>query len=284
MKKYVLAVIIILIIAAGGILAVRHHTKTQTPTKVAFQGSYVALGDSVAAGVGLSDPTDSSACDRTNQAYANTVASNLNYRLTNLACSGATLPAGIIGSQNVNNLMAPTQLADLFALPKPKLLSLTIGANDAGWTTIIASCYTGECGSVADTAGVNARLAVMGNNLKTALTQIQTHYGDAVPHVVVTGYHQVFPATTGSCADLTGVDAAEQAWGRQQQAALNATIQSVVSSFSFAVFAPVDFTGHELCSSSSWVQGLGDKEPYHPTADGQAEYARQVVAASKTFK
>ena len=284
MKKYALGIIVILILAVGGILAVRHHTKTQTPTKAAVQGSYVALGDSVAAGVGLSDPSDSSACDRTNQAYANTVAAGLNLKLTNLACSGATLPAGILGSQNVNNLMAPTQLADLFALPKPNLISLTIGANDAGWTTVIASCYTGVCGTSADSAGVNARLAVMSNNLKTALAGIQTHYGASVPHVVVTGYHQVFPVTSGSCADLTGVDAAEQAWGRQQQAALNATIQSVVSGFSFAVFAPVDFTGHELCSSSSWVQGLGDKEPYHPTADGQAEYARQVVASSKTFK
>jgi methionine synthase II (cobalamin-independent) len=98
----------------------------------------------------------------------------------------------------------------------------------------------------------------------------------------VTGYHQVFPAVgVAGCSDLTGLDAKELAWGRQEQAALDAAVKQAVQRYDFAQFVPIDFSGHELCTADSWVQGTTGREPYHPTAAGQAAYAKQVAEALK---
>jgi lysophospholipase L1-like esterase len=268
------------IVAVGGAVAVfwpRHTAVAPAAPKQA----YVALGDSVAAGVGLATDSDSSACNRTDESYPHRVASSRNLALTNLACSQATLAAGVVGAQDVNKLMAKPQLDQLFARAKPQLITLTIGANDAGWIGIMTKCYTGACGMPADTAEVARRLAAVDAGLRQALAAINTHYQTKPPRVVVTGYHQVFPATVASCVDLTGVDAAEQAWGRQQQTAINDMLSRAVGAFSFARFAAVSFAGHELCTADSWVQGTGEKQPYHPTEAGQKEYAKAVTAAVK---
>lgn len=281
MKKQLLVVIPLLaVIFVVSIMT--HHTapkQVQLPSQ-----AYVALGDSVAAGVGLKYDSDSSACDRTDQSYSHIVAARLNLKLTNISCSGATIGAGISGQQNVNNLLATPQIDQLFTQPKPQVVSLTIGANDIDWTSIITKCYVGVCGSDDDTSAVNAHLNVLTTNMSDVLSKIGDHYGKNVPKVIVTGYHQVFPSSAANCADLTGIDANELAWGRQQQANLNTTIQAVVQKYHFAVFVPINFTGHELCTTDSWVQGIGDKQPYHPTAAGQIEYANEIVSAVKAFK
>jgi lysophospholipase L1-like esterase len=283
-KKVIIAIVTICVVGLLIGTLIGHHPK-KTNTASSQKLSYVALGDSVAAGLGLETYSDSSACDRTNQAYPDLVAKTLNLKLDSLACSGATLSTGILGPQTVNQLSLTPQIDKLFNRPKPYLITITIGANDINWTGLISKCYTGQCGSASDTAAVNQSLATLSTNLSNALTQINQHYKDAPPYVVVTGYHQVFPDSGAStCSDLTGIDASELSWGRQVQANLNTTIQSVVNKRIFAKFAPIDFTNHELCTKNSWVQGLNDNDPYHPTDAGQAEYAKQVEAALKALK
>ncbi|MBC7546857.1 SGNH/GDSL hydrolase family protein [Candidatus Saccharibacteria bacterium] len=245
---------------------------SSVPTK-----SYIALGDSVAAGVGLKTDSDSSACNRTNQSYPVVTAKSLNYSVKNLACSGATLNEGILGKQDVNQLLVTPQIDQLFALAQPNVISVTIGANDAQWTNIIAKCYTSTCGSDADTVAVNDKLATVTVNIQKFLTSVKDHYKNNPPTVLLTGYYQVFPVASATCTDLKGIDQSELTWGRQQQAAIGTTIESAAKDFSFAKYVPLDFTGHELCSSDSWVQGISDKQPYHPTEAGQAAIARQVA-------
>jgi lysophospholipase L1-like esterase len=276
MKRYLILGIILTLLIGVGVFFLRTPTHTDMLSKETKY--YVALGDSVAAGVGLKYDSDASACDRTNQSYPNRVASELQYRFTNLACSGATLSAGIQGSQNVNQLAEPPQLTKLFSLPKPDIISVTIGANDANWTGIIAKCYTDECGTIDDTAAVDASLSTVNTNLTKLLLQIQNHYGRNVPRVLVTGYHQVFPVTSSNgCTDLTGIDATELTWGRQLQSKISATLQHATTGYSFATFVPINFSGHELCTADPWVQGLGDKDPYHPTAMGQSVFAQAIL-------
>jgi lysophospholipase L1-like esterase len=283
MKKYYIFAAILVIFALGSVplfVGSKTANKTSTPDQ-----SYIALGDSVAAGVGLKNDSDSSACNRTNQAYSHQVAASFNYALTNIACSGATVPAGILGGQNVNELLVSPQLQQLFSRAKPKLISMTIGANDIGWTSIITKCYTGVCGSDSDSASVQANLAVVSANLKSTFSQIQSHYGPSSPMVIVTGYHQVFPQTVATgCTDLTGIDAGELNWGRQVQADINTTIKDAASGYIFVRYVPIDFTGHELCTTDSWVQGLSDSQPYHPTAAGQAAFAKEIITAVKGLK
>lgn len=262
-----------------GLVVSRHKTSPSTKSTDS-RGSYVALGDSVAAGVGLDEPSDSSACERSKQSYANQVATGLSYSLKNIACSGATIPAGIAGKQDVNNLLVDPQLTQLFALPTPKLVSLTIGANDANWTQVLGKCYTAECGSAEDSDLVTASLNTVSSSLNALLEQLQSHYTTNAPRVLVTGYYQVFPNNlSAGCTDLNGIDASELAWGKQFQATLNTTIQTAVAAHSIATYIPIDFSGHELCTTDPWVQGLSNKAPYHPTAEGQKALSKQIISA-----
>ena len=274
MRKLLLGLVIASIVAGAGFVALRDSAPVHVitaPTKL-----YVALGDSVAAGLGLSPYSDASACDRTDQGYPKLVAQAHNFKLISLACSGATIDAGIDGAQTVNDLPIKSQLDQLYVLPKPTQISITIGANDMGWTDIITRCYTTACGSEADTAGVNARLAAVASNMQTVLQKIAAHYGASVPRVVVTGYYQLLPSALASCPEMTGLDAGELTWERAQEDKLNATIQSSVAGHSFARYAAVDFSGHELCTADSWVQNISAPAPFHPTAAGQNEYVRSI--------
>lgn len=283
MKRYLPVIFVVIVLVGAGVSVFgRHKADTPASQSTPSKGEYVALGDSVAAGLGLQPYTDSSACDRTNVSYPNQVANQLHLTLTNLACSDATTTSGIIGSQNVNNLQVDPQLSQLFSKPKPRVISLTIGANDINWTDFLASCYRAACGTADDTASARVLLDTLGNNLRTALSQISEHYGSTVPPVVVTGYYQVMPEAAGTCSDLSGVTADEQAWVRQEFSVLNSTIQGALSGFNFAHYASIDFAGHELCSPSPWVQGLQDPAPYHPTQSGQAAIAAQVSRTMKT--
>ena len=282
MKRVGIGIGVLLVVAAIVVFVILRDTPvdqiTVTPTK-----TYIALGDSVAAGVGLKNDSDSSACNRTNEAYANQAAKQLNYQLTNIACSGATLPAGILGKQEVNKLALTAQLDQLFAIKEPDLITMTVGANDAHWTEVIKKCYISVCGSNADTLAVNQDLATMQKNLQTALATIKSQYDNKEPTVLVTGYYQVFPNDDGaSCTDLIGISDTELAWGRQLQSSINDAIQEVVTRNSAtAKFVPVSFAEHELCTKDSWVQGLTEPQPYHPTAAGQAAIAKQVVSATR---
>ena len=281
MKRILLVVIGAVVIV--GLVAAQLPSKKNSVNELPTE-TYTALGDSVAAGVGLTPDSDASACDRTDQSYPYQLSVKLHYKLYSHACSGATFASGIIGSQEVNKLVLPTQLQQLFSDRKPALITLTIGANDIDWTKLLAKCYTGVCGSDADTAMVSAKLSVVGDNVRATLNQIRDHYTLGTPLVIVTGYHQVFPSNGISCSDLTNIDSSELTWGRNLQANLNETISSAVAGSDFAHFVPIDFTGHELCTTTPWVQGLNDKQPYHPTDRGQRAFAEQLAEAVTSLK
>lgn len=279
MKKYFIVVGVIVVIGVVAVLTMSRND-APTPAVTGYSKQYVALGDSVAAGVGLKDYTDSSACNRTAQAYPNRLASLVRYGLQSYACSGATIASGIIGPQNVNQLLVKPQLTSLFANPKPNLISVTIGANDAHWTDVIQQCYVSVCGSSDDTAAVMADITQVQSNMATVMGQLKQQYGNAVPRVIVTGYHQVFPANvSSSCTDLSGIETGEMAWARQLQTSLNDSLSQTISSYDFATFVPIDFTGHELCTANPWVQGLSDTAPYHPNNSGQIQFAKQIRKA-----
>ncbi len=285
MKKYALLGTAALLVLITGLAIYRSNDQKDTAVNTEPKGRYVALGDSVSAGVGLEQDSDSSACGRTEQSYPQLVAAQNNYQLSNLSCSGATLLNGILGTQDVNKLLTKPQIDQLFSRPKPDLITVTIGANDAKWTTIFGQCYTGTCGSDGDTAAVQSSLELVKSDVQAMLARIAAEYGSAAPPVVVTGYHQVFPAAApASCADLTNIDANELAWGRQLQSSIGDRLRLATQPYSFASFVAVDFSGHELCSDDSWVQSLNEKQPYHPTAAGQAAFAKAVTAAIQQQK
>ena len=283
MRKVLIVVgVIIAVTAFGSAIMPAKNTSRQTVV-TANQGKYLALGDSVAAGVGLSDYSDASACDRTNQAYPFLVATKQHYNLTSVACSGAATEAGLNGSQTVNQLAESAQLDSLLSGERPELITITIGANDAHWISYIQKCYTSSCGSEADTVVVQQSINGAASNLASALTQIKAKYPTQPPRVLLTGYYKLFspqPAADG-CTELTGIDATELKSIAQLQASIDTAVQSSAAQYPFTTYVPINFTGHELCTDNPWIQGLTAKAPYHPTDSGQQAIAQQLIAVLK---
>lgn len=260
---------------ATGNTAPPQQTPPTNPTPLSSSGGYVALGDSVAAGLGLPPNGDAPArCGRSSEAYSNKVAAAQGLSLTSVACSGATA-GDLVTSQGVSGPNIPPQLSQAFANGTPQLMTLTAGANDIHWATFLNKCLASTCGTSSDTSIANTYLAALHVKLAYAFTRIQSRSNGQPPTVVLTGYYN----PTASCA---GVDsrfsAAEAAWFNSQVAALNQSLQQVSSRYNFVRFAPVDFTGHDICSADPWVQGLQDPAPIHPTAAGQNAIAEAVLS------
>lgn len=260
--------------------------REQTPTPPVVQnpqvvppnsGLYVALGDSVAAGMGLPLSTthpDDERCKRSTSAYGYTVASQLNMPLQHIACSGATA-GDLFTRQGISGTNIAPQLDAAFASGTPALVSLTAGANDVHWNEFMAKCFASTCGTRSDTRIVNGYLSWLQLKLHYAFYSIYTRSGQTPPLVIVTGYYNPVSATCSALDPRLTLE--EVNWIGAEVAALNQTIQNVASQYSFVKFAPVDFTGHDVCSASSWVQGASDPAPFHPNVAGQQAMAKSVL-------
>jgi len=240
---------------------------------------YIALGDSVAAGSGLFSSIDSSACDRNEEGYPGVVAKELDLELTSLACSGATLESGVLGAQDVYGLVVESQLDRLQSLGKPDIISLTIGANDIDWTSYIARCYLGVCGQATDSVGLDEKLVLLSGNLSAAVERIGQLDTANPPKVYVVGYYRLFSDFPNACPVASGLSSDEVTWLNVYVDKLNATIRQSVSSYSFVTYVSPDFTSHELCTTSPWIQDLDTRLPFHPTEAGQQSIAGSLQKA-----
>ncbi|MEK7152643.1 MAG: SGNH/GDSL hydrolase family protein, partial [Patescibacteria group bacterium] len=243
---------------------------------------YVALGDSVAAGAGLPPGvgiTEEQGCARSEQAYPYKVAASLGMSLEHLACSGAKVDEGLYGPQEVNGTAIEAQLDRAFAAGTPDLITVTIGANDARWSQFVSDCYTWRCGSHWDDARISAYLLDLRWELYLTLTNIQQRSDGTMPKVLFTGYFTPLSLAAPNCNDTRNITTDEITWLNTQVAALNQQISDAVSWYGFATYVPIDFSGHELCTANSWIQGVQDPAPFHPTAAGQTAMARAILAA-----
>lgn len=265
--KFIIVSLVAVVILAGMYSVLRSVSTSPAPAD-GMHRTYVALGDSVAAGLGLQASKESGACGQSKEAYPNLVAEQLKLRLTQFSCSGAK-------TQDV----LQNQLNSLPA--NPSLVTATIGANDLGWTKLLAKCYRATCGSSEDTALVDTQLATVKTNLSTLLQQLGGHPNP--PRVILTGYYQVLPATKKECPRVDALQSSEFSWWQDQESKLNKTIKDATSAYAFARFAPVDFSQHDICmfGDNSWIQSIGNSAPFHPTAVGQAVIAGAVVAANQ---
>lgn len=277
MKKLLLYALSSLLLAFG-IVTVR-------PTAVAAiqTDRYVALGDSVASGAGLppngADP-DASICQRSDQSYPFVVAHSLGISFEHQACGGAKITDGILKPQNASGTLMQPQLDKAFAAGTPRFISITAGPNDIGWSTYLNKCHRGECGSFSDTASSSYLIWRVHQNMRSVLNEISARSGsDPKPKVVITGYYLPVSNAQPACTDTQGLTAKEIDWIRQQGKLLNIALNVMAYEYDFVTFAPVDFTGHELCSSDPWVQGMAGPAFYHPTQNGQSAMAASVVRA-----
>ena len=234
---------------------------TAVPTADAASSvQYVALGDSYSSGLGAGDYISSSgSCDRSTRAYpelwadANTPAS-----FVSVACSGAST-ADVISSQ----------VAVLST--KTTLVSITIGGNDAGFSSVMETCVlrsTSTCVNAVSTAEafITSQLPA---RLNATLTAIRAHAPAA--KIVVLGYPDLYDLSkSSSCIGLSTTD----------RTALNAGADDLNSALARAAatygdtFADVrgQFAKNEICDSGSWLNSVdifAISSSYHPNASGQ---------------
>ena len=235
---------------------------------VAAADNYVALGDSYSSGVGTNSYTLSSSCLRSTYAYPYLLSQQRpNTSLTFVACSGATT------TDVMNNQIASVTAAT-------NIVTISIGGNDLGFASIIANCTLLDCNSQLTSTKASAD-ASLTPKLDTVYTAIQSRAPGA--RVVVLGYPRLF--STSSCLGTTGVSASERSNANLLADEIDRITAREAARYGFTYKSAIaSWTGHAVCSSSAWLNGLNllnTTESYHPNRSGHSSgylpLVRQVV-------
>jgi lysophospholipase L1-like esterase len=230
---------------------------------------YVALGDSFSSGVGTGSYTLSSSCRRGVFAYPWLVAQQRpGTSLTFVACSGATT-ADLMASQ-IGSVTATTNA-----------VTVTIGGNDIGFADLIVQCTLGECSAALDST--RATIAtVLTPRLDAVYGAIKSRAAPAA-RVAVLGYPRMF--STSGCFGTLGISSTERAKANLLAEDLDTLISQRAAAAGLThVSALGAFTGHAVCSTSAWLNGLNffaPTESYHPNRNGNSQgyapLARSVI-------
>jgi lysophospholipase L1-like esterase len=235
--------------------------------------TYVALGDSYAAGQGAT-PYENE-CLQSEASYPE--------RLDELRRIQLVVDAGCSGATTAD---VPGQLAAITRPKKVDLVTLTIGANDLNGPAVAAACSQ-AFESPACQAGLAAVYALLTpsapgqpSELAVRLTSSFTAVATLMPRaeIVVTGYPHLFetpPETDPAYPIIARLNEAA--------AALNFTISGVVTALAHSgidiryIDVTEAFAGHGIGSADPWINNSGI-EAFHPTARGYLAYARTVRA------
>ncbi|MER7764388.1 SGNH/GDSL hydrolase family protein [Streptomyces sp. NPDC097619] len=221
---------------------------------------YVALGDSYSSGVGAGSYDSASGdCKRSTKAFPvlwKNAHSPGTFAFT--ACSGAR--TGDVTAGQLGPLDSGTDL-----------VSITIGGNDAGFADVMTTCVLQSESTCLNR--INQAKAYVDGTLPGKLDAVYRAIRAKAPaaRVVVLGYPR-FYKLNGSC--LAGLSETERAAINGASDHLNAATEKRARDHGFAWGSVVGtFTGHEICSSSSWLHSVNWTnigESYHPTAAGQS--------------
>jgi lysophospholipase L1-like esterase len=237
-----------------------------SPTVAHAAPSYVALGDSYASGVGTrSYLPDSGACQRSTKSYPYVDAARIGATLTSVACSGARV-ADVTANQ-----LGPLNAGVNF-------VTLQVGGNDAGFSSVITECakpaWLGNCDGAINTAQATINNTIPGR-LTTLYATVRSRATTA--KVVIVGYPRLFNGT--DCNAGTFFSAAEMTRLNQTADLLNGKISAAAGAAGYAFVNPTSaFIGHSVCGSPEWINGLSNpiSESYHPNVTGQASFANLV--------
>jgi lysophospholipase L1-like esterase len=222
----------------------------------ALADDYVALGDSYSSGVGTKEFFETG-CKRSMSAYPELVARDrAGTTLTFRACSGATTSS--VTSEQLGALGASTNI-----------VTITVGGNDAGFSSIVTQCalpWPWSCEGELTTAEGFIRGTLPGR-LDTLYATIRRDAPNA--RVVVLGYPRLFMGvdcnggTFFSGTEMTRMNAIADLLSNvtaERASAAGFTFRSAIPSF----------TGHAVCSSSEWLNGLSNpvEESFHPNRTG----------------
>ncbi|MGY1501979.1 SGNH/GDSL hydrolase family protein [Streptomyces sp. QTS52] len=242
----------------AGAAALTGATSAQA-SQLAAPTGYVALGDSYSSGVGSGSYIGSSGdCKRSTKAYPYLWAaahSPSSFNFT--ACSGAR--TGDVLANQLTPLGASTGL-----------VSISVGGNDAGFADVMSTCVLQSDSSCL--ARINTARAYVDSTLPGQLDAVYDAISSRAPgaHVVVLGYPRFYKLGQ-TCL---GLSEAKRSAINGASDYLNSALAKRAADHGFT-FGDIKaaFTGHELCSGSSWLHSLNllnIGESYHPTAAGQS--------------
>ncbi|HET6449629.1 MAG TPA: SGNH/GDSL hydrolase family protein [Conexibacter sp.] len=231
----------------------------------AIADNYVALGDSYSSGVGTKSFYEST-CKRSEYAYPRLIARDrAGTSLTFRACSGATTSS--VTSEQLGSLSAATNI-----------VTITIGGNDAGFSSIVTQCalpWPWSCESELTSAEGFIRNTLPGR-LSTLYSAIRSRAPNA--SVIVLGYPRLFMGV--DCNAGTFFSGTEMS-RMNSIADLLKTVTQERATAAGATFkdAIPPFTGHAVCSSSEWLNGLSNpvEESFHPNRTGHSSGYEPLV-------
>jgi lysophospholipase L1-like esterase len=229
---------------------------------------YVALGDSYSSGTGTREYALDSTCQRSVYAYPYLVATaRPNTSLTFVACSGAKT-ADVLNNQ-VSSVTTDT-----------RFVTITIGGNDAGFSDVITQCalpWPWTCDSDITNAQNFIRYTLPGR-LDNVYNAIRNRAPTAT--VIVLGYPRLFMGV--DCNAGTFFSSSEMTKLNQTADLLRDVTSARAAAHGFVFKDAIPpFTGHAVCSSTEWLNGLSNPvtESYHPNRTGQSSGYAPLVRA-----
>lgn len=272
----------------GGLLAVLLVVGVASSCVQGPPDTYVALGDSFVAGPGIPGQTGRPAgCSRSDRNYPALVRATLDLsRLVDRSCSGATT-ADLAAPEAVPGGVNPAQLDAVDG--RTRVVTLEIGGNDIGFTSIVVSCIkplptSRPCRDDYVVGGddeISRRITAVAPRVARSIQGIHRRAPGAA--VVVVGYPAILPAAGAGCFGPNApFVATDVAYLRAKTTELNAVLRSTASA-GRATFVDLygPSVGHDLCRPplDRWVEGLAPTSaaaPMHPNARGMAGFAAVV--------
>lgn len=252
---------------------------TPAPVPGPLSGRYVAIGDSYAAGPGISpvDP-DSVGCLRSTANYPSLLAAQLGTTLVDVTCSGATTTTVTQGANGLTGTVKP----QLDALTQDTdLVTVGVGGNDGSlFQSLLQSCSQGAstCEQYVNGQARNI-LAMTTDSIDGVLEQVARRAPDA--DVVLVGYLRLSPET-GTCQAL-GIEPQAQDTVRTAETDLDEALRAAAqrAGVTFVSVRAIS-EGHDACAGTdAWTNGAtawnGDGVIFHPRPAGMRAVASAVA-------
>jgi lysophospholipase L1-like esterase len=257
------------------------------PSAASAAGPYVALGDSYAAGPFIPMFQKPWGCLKSDHNYPHLAATNLKLTLRDATCSGAetedmTAPQGVTPGPN------PPEFDSL--TPDTSLVTLTIGGNDIGFSSLAEDCFSTSpfAGSpcrdqYVTSAGDEVARRIAETAPKVAAVIQGIHARSPRARVFVVNYPAIFPDTGGGCWPLLPVSNGDVPWLRSVEKRLNAMLAEQAAANGAQL---IDWyrasIGHDACKPPGikWVEALvplNAAAPVHPNLLGMIGATHLIV-------
>lgn len=250
--------------------------------------TYVALGDSYTAGPLIPDQSlEPLGCLRSSKDYPRIAFASIKAaKISDVSCSGATT-ADLFAEQGVTPGPAnPPQLDALSA--SSKVVTIGIGGNDIGFSNIVKNCVTLDpfgagCKGSYLTGGrdlLAEKIAATAPKIDRVLAEAKARAPKAA--IFLVGYPTIIPETGSGCWPVVPIVGSDISYLRGVAKALNAMLaaQAAANGVHY-VDTATSSIGHDMCSSSKWVEAIiptSSAAPVHPNAAGMRNTGAVVAA------